>query len=126
MNSPVQRICVLCQQPASLTEDEIDPDAVKEFTHEACPRCKNWMQDGHYIFVSISDKSEPPAKINRTGYTWEVEGPEVREQLGEDHEIVQSPQNVVFVRHKEALELGLLTREEYDELRPPEERPPEQ
>jgi len=112
-NISVQRICITCTQ--SIDGSDFDPDAVHDVSDESCPACKEFTKEG-YIFVSISDKSEAPARIRRTGYTWKVEEQEVINAFGEESDLIASGERIVFLRSTEALQLGLLTQEQYDDI----------
>lgn len=103
-NQGVTYVCVVCEQLLN-EDDEFRDDTIHEYTSEPCPQCQAELEEGNYIFVLISDKSEEN-KINRLGRTWVVEGEEV-EKAFDDLEQFEGEQ-VVFIRESEALDVGLL------------------
>lgn len=88
--------CLLCGQGTGEIQD-------------ACEKCQQYRDEGHYFFILISDKSEPD-KINRLGRTFVISEEEVKKSL--DLDDLQG-ERVVFIRENEAKFLGLL--EEDDE-----------
>ena len=70
----------------------------------ACDECYDYLQQGYYFLLLISDKSEKE-KIRRLGKTFVVSREELEQAI--DMEEVGKEQ-VIFIRENEAKSLGLL------------------
>lgn len=108
-----QVICTFCENP--MEGGEIDSERMHEYSEEPCKRCKDHLDTGGFIFVSISDKSKPPHKIKRTHMTWYVEEDEVKKRIPEEHEILarsKGKQRIIFIRTTEAIGVGLLNQKQ--------------
>lgn len=111
MNEVVMKICTVCEQVLDPGQLSIE-DPIKEYTEEPCFQCKQHIEEGDFLFVLISDKSDEH-RINRLHKTWVVEESEVLKEFG-DLDRFEGEQ-VVFIKEKEAIQLGLLEERITDE-----------
>lgn len=93
--------CVICEH---ILENE-EPGDLKQFTDEPCAKCKHEMEEGNFLFVLISDKSDEN-RINRLHQTYVVPEEEVIKEYGSLEQF--NGEQIVFITESEALHRGLL------------------
>lgn len=104
MNDPTIKVCTVCEQVLD-PGDASKEGALKEYTEKPCYQCKEYIKQGDYIFVLISDKSDE-SRINRLHRTWVVSREEV-EKAFPDLSVFEGEQ-VIFINESDAIDVGLL------------------